>query len=108
VEAKMSEAAPRRRVEVRGIGLALAACGLLLAHCAMAQAGAAAPQATNPAPPAAPAAPAAAPVALPAWDVSTVKPASPDARGSMFNITPDGIKKCAALDDCARSIRPGK
>jgi uncharacterized protein (TIGR03435 family) len=92
VEAKMSEAAPRRRVEVRGIGLALAACGLLLAHCAMAQAGAAAPQATNPAPPAAPAAPAAAPVALPAWDVSTVKPASPDARGSMFNITPDGIK----------------
>jgi uncharacterized protein (TIGR03435 family) len=29
---------------------------------------------------------------LPAWEVSTVKPASPDARGSMFNITPDGIK----------------
>ncbi len=58
----------------------------------MAQAGAAAPQATNPATPPAPAAEAAAPVALPAWDVSTVKPSSPDARGSMFQITPDGIK----------------
>jgi len=28
----------------------------------------------------------------PAWDVSTIKPASPDARGSMIQITPDGIK----------------
>ncbi len=30
--------------------------------------------------------------ALPAWDVSTVKPSSPDARGSMIQLTPDGIK----------------
>ncbi len=88
----MSEAAPRRRRPIRCLGLAAMVCGLLLARCAMAQAGAAAPQATNPATPPAPAAEAAAPVALPAWDVSTVKPSSPDARGSMFQITPDGIK----------------
>jgi uncharacterized protein (TIGR03435 family) len=85
----MSEAAPRRRGQIPGFGLV---CLLLLASCVMAQAGAAAPQATNPSSPAAPAAPAAAPVALPAWDVSTVKPASPDARGSIFQITPDGLK----------------
>jgi uncharacterized protein (TIGR03435 family) len=29
---------------------------------------------------------------VPAWDVSTIKPGSPDARGSIFNVTPDGIK----------------
>jgi hypothetical protein len=54
----MSEAAPRQRGRIRGLGLA---CILLLPHCAMAQAGAAAPQATNSTPPALPAAPAAAP-----------------------------------------------
>ncbi|MFZ0340569.1 MAG: TIGR03435 family protein, partial [Terracidiphilus sp.] len=93
----MSEVALRRRFAIRGLGLALTACGFLLAFCAMAQAGAAAPQATNPAVPAAPAAQAAAPAgatpaALLAWDVSTVKPAGPDERGSMFMITPDGMK----------------
>jgi uncharacterized protein (TIGR03435 family) len=83
----MSEAAPRRRGQFRGIGLASI---LLLARCAMAQAG-------NPATPPAPGAPAVAPagassVALPAWDVSTVKPSSPDERGLMIQFTPDGIK----------------
>jgi hypothetical protein len=53
----MSQAAPRRRVKIRGLGLI---CISLLATCAIAPAGAAAPQATNPTPPAAPAAPAAA------------------------------------------------
>jgi len=89
VQATMSEAAPRRRGPICGFGLAAAACVLLLVRCAVAQAGAGAPQATNPTPSAAPAAPA---VALPAWDVSTVKPAGPDERGSMFMITPDGMK----------------
>jgi uncharacterized protein (TIGR03435 family) len=86
----MSEAAPRPGGWIHGLGLALAACVVLLAFCAMAHAGAAAPQAANPASPAAPAG--AAPTAVPAWDVSTVKPSSPDARVSMFNATPDGIK----------------
>jgi bla regulator protein blaR1 len=90
VQATMSEAAPHRRVEVRGLGWAWAAYALLLMHCAIAQAGAAASQGTNPALPAPPAS--VAPAALPAWDVSTVKPAGPDERYSMFNITPDGIK----------------
>jgi len=58
----------------------------------MAQTDAAATPATNPAPPPAPVAEGAAPVALPAWDVSTVKPSSPDARGSMIQFTSDGIK----------------
>ena len=97
VQATMSEAAPRRRGRIRGLGLALAACALLLALCAMAPAGAAAPQATNPAPPASPASPAYAssgvvPAAVPQWDVSTVKPAGPDERGSSFLFTPDGMK----------------
>ncbi|HKN21259.1 MAG TPA: TIGR03435 family protein [Terracidiphilus sp.] len=79
------------------MGLALAACLGLLGPCAIAQVGAATPQAANPAPPSSPAAPASTPaiadsVALPAWDVSTIKPSSPDARASMFMITPDGIK----------------
>jgi uncharacterized protein (TIGR03435 family) len=92
----MSEAAPRRRRRICGPGLALGAY-VLLTRCALAQAAAAAPQVTNPAPQASPAAPAAAlsaaaPVALPAWDVSTVKPASPDARSSVFQATPDGLK----------------
>ncbi len=63
----------------------------------MAQAGAAVPQAANPTSPPSPAAPAAAPagaapVALPAWDVSTIKPSNPDARGSMIQLTTGGIK----------------
>jgi uncharacterized protein (TIGR03435 family) len=85
----MSEAAPRRRVEIRGVGLV---CMLLSAVCATAQAGAAATQSTNATSPAAPAAPDAAPSAAPAWDVSTVKPAGPDEHNSMFNFMPDGIK----------------
>jgi bla regulator protein blaR1 len=89
VQATMSEAAPRRRVEIRGVGLA---CVLLSAVCAVAQAGVAAPQVTNSTSPAAPAAPDAAPATAPAWDVSTVKPAGPDERYSLFNFMPDGIK----------------
>jgi len=44
---------------------------------------------TNPAQPPSPAAQAAA---LPAWAVSTVKPSSPDARGSLIRYMSDGIK----------------
>jgi uncharacterized protein (TIGR03435 family) len=33
-----------------------------------------------------------APATLPAWDVSTIKPSDPNARGSMLMFTPDGIK----------------
>ena len=89
VQATMSEAAPRRRVEIRGLGLV---CVLLSAVCGMAQAGAATPQATNSTSPAAPAAPDAGPAVAPAWDVTTVKPAGPDERYSMFNFGADGIK----------------
>jgi len=86
----MSEAAPRQTGRMRAFGLALAACVVPLAFCAMAHAGATRLQTTNPALPASPAG--AAPMAAPAWDVSTVKPGSPDARGSIFSITPDGMK----------------
>lgn len=83
----MSRAAPRRRVEVCGLGLAWV---LLSAVCALAQAGAVAPRGTNSTSLAAPAV--AAPVAPPAWDVSIIKPSSPDARGSMIQLTADGVK----------------
>jgi bla regulator protein blaR1 len=86
----MSEAAPRRRQSTHVLGLAMAACSLLLVRCAV-------PQAASPATPPAPVAPAAvpadtAPAALPAWEVSTVKPSSPDQRGMMIQMTPDGIR----------------
>jgi hypothetical protein len=58
VHATMSETAPRRRVEIRGLALV---CILLLASCAAAQDGAATPQTTNPASQGAPAPQAAAP-----------------------------------------------
>jgi len=63
----------------------MAACGLFAAQDSRAQAG------MSPAESAQPAA-ASASTALPPWDISTVKPASPDARGSMLNFTDDGIK----------------
>jgi uncharacterized protein (TIGR03435 family) len=92
----MGEAAPQRRGRIHNCRWAAAA--LLLTGGVLSQAGAAAQQAASPPAslppmPLADTAPAsAASVALPPWDVSTVKPASPDARGSMFGFTPDGIR----------------
>ena len=82
--------------------LLLAACVFFAAHGMQGQASAAA-SATSPSTspastgqnPAAQGPGAGAPVAadaLPAWDVSTVKPSSSDARGSMIQFAPDGIR----------------
>lgn len=86
----MSAAAACQRERSDHLNFVLAVSVFLVTPCVVAQA-------ANPATPPAPAAPAttpadAAPAPPPAWDVSTVKPSSPDARGSMFQITFDGIK----------------
>jgi len=86
VQTTMSEAAPRPRIEIRGLGLA---CVLLLARCAFAQAGAAAPQATNPAPPAAPAG--AVDAAMPTFDVVSIKPYGPSTLRISIHTKPDGV-----------------
>jgi len=97
----MGEAATQRLRRSRRLGLELLGLAFLLVLCALSQMGTGAQQAASssaslpPMPLAgpAPATPAGtAPVTLPPWDVSTIKPASPDARGSMFQFTPDGIK----------------
>ena len=73
--------------------LTASGCALIFACALNAQAGSAsAPSpAASPDGPASAARAAASNATLPAWDISTVKPASPDARGSSLMFTPDGI-----------------
>jgi uncharacterized protein (TIGR03435 family) len=99
-KAKMSRAVVRRDPASRMFRVAACASVLLLAGGLAARAASAAQQTQSPAPPAPPqpahavADPPAnpAPVAVPQWDVSTVKPSSPDERGSMIQFTDDGVK----------------
>jgi bla regulator protein blaR1 len=96
VQATMSQAASRRRVEIRRLGLAWAASVLLSAVCVLAQTGAAVPQATNSTSPAAPAAPAAAlaqsGLSQPlAFDVVSIRPFPRNNMMIRIRTTPDGV-----------------
>jgi uncharacterized protein (TIGR03435 family) len=88
----MSEAAPRQRGQVNGLGLALAACVVLLAFCVAAYAGASALQVTNPAAPAGPAAQPQGGSAQPlAFDVVSIRPYPRNNMMISIRTTPDGV-----------------